>query len=70
MIDVVTVGASSGSMASISPEGTLKVGPQTRRATGPDLYGDGGTEPTITDARVLFAASFRTCSSEVSLDVT
>ena len=38
MIDVVTVGAGGGSIAWISPEGTLKVGPQQRgRRPGPDL---------------------------------
>ena len=54
MIDVVTVGAGGGSIAWISPEGTLKVGPQSAGADpGPMCYGSGGTEPTITDAHVL-----------------
>ncbi|MFE3201845.1 hydantoinase/oxoprolinase family protein [Embleya sp. NPDC055664] len=54
MIDVVTVGAGGGSIAWISPEGTLKVGPRSAGADpGPLCYGKGGTEPTITDAHVL-----------------
>jgi N-methylhydantoinase A len=54
MIDVVTVGAGGGSIAWISPEGTLKVGPQSAGADpGPLCYRKGGTEPTITDAHVL-----------------
>src|SRR6188472_4419317 len=54
MIDVVTVGAGGGSIAWLSPEGTLKVGPQSAGADpGPLCYGRGGTEPTITDAHVV-----------------
>ena len=54
MIDVVTVGAGGGSIAWISPEGTLKVGPQSAGAEpGPLCYAKGGTEPTITDAHVV-----------------
>jgi N-methylhydantoinase A len=54
MIDVVTVGAGGGSIAWISPEGTLKVGPQSAGADpGPLCYRKGGTEPTITDAHVV-----------------
>ena len=54
MIDVVTVGAGGGSIAWVSPEGTLKVGPQSAGADpGPLCYAKGGTEPTITDAHVV-----------------
>ena len=54
MIDVVTVGAGGGSIAWLSPEGTLKVGPQSAGADpGPLCYGKGGTEVTITDAHVF-----------------
>ena len=42
MIDVVTVGAGGGSIAWISPEGTLKVGPRRPAPTpGPLCYGQG-----------------------------
>ena len=54
MIDVVTVGAGGGSVAWVSPEGTLKVGPQSAGADpGPLCYGRGGAEPTVTDAHVV-----------------
>ena len=55
MIDVVTVGAGGGSVAWISTEGTLKVGPRSAGAApGPACYPGGGTEPTVTDAQLLF----------------
>ena len=54
MIDIVTVGAGGGSIAWISPEGTLKVGPKSAGADpGPICYGKGGTAPTITDAHLF-----------------
>ncbi|MCW2796085.1 hydantoinase/oxoprolinase family protein, partial [Nocardioides sp.] len=54
MIDVVTVGAGGGSIAWLSPEGTLKVGPHSAGADpGPLCYAKGGTEVTITDAHVF-----------------
>src|SRR3954463_595376 len=53
MIDVVTVGAGGGSIAWLSPEGTLKVGPQSAGADpGPMCYPNGGDQPTVTDAHV------------------
>jgi N-methylhydantoinase A len=54
MIDVVTVGAGGGSIAWLSPEGALKVGPQSAGADpGPLCYGRGGADVTITDAHVV-----------------
>jgi N-methylhydantoinase A len=54
MIDIVTVGAGGGSVAWVSPEGTLKVGPRSAGADpGPLCYRKGGTEPTVTDAHVV-----------------
>ncbi|UYM06119.1 hydantoinase/oxoprolinase family protein [Solicola gregarius] len=54
MIDVVTVGAGGGSIAWLSPEGTLKVGPASAGADpGPLCYAKGGTDVTITDAHVV-----------------
>lgn len=56
MIDVVTVGAGGGSIAWISPDGSLKVGPHSAGADpGPLCYGKGGADgaPTITDAHLL-----------------
>ena len=54
MVDIVTVGAGGGSVAWISPEGTLKVGPRSAGAEpGPICYVRGGTEPTVTDAHMV-----------------
>jgi N-methylhydantoinase A len=71
MIDVVTVGAGGGSIGWISPEGTLKVGPQSAGADpGPICYGHGGEEPTITDAHlVLGRIPPHLLGGEIPLDV-
>jgi N-methylhydantoinase A len=71
MIDVVTVGAGGGSIAWISPEGTLKVGPRSAGADpGPICYGTGGTEPTVTDAHlVLGRIPAALLGGEIPLDV-
>jgi N-methylhydantoinase A len=54
MVDVHTLGAGGGSIASIGDDGLLRVGPQSAGAhPGPICYGRGGTEPTITDANLL-----------------
>ena len=54
MIDLVTVGAGGGSIAWLSPEVTLKVGPRSAGADpGPVCYGRGGREVTVTDAHVV-----------------
>ena len=54
MIDVVTVGAGGGSIAHMSAEGALRVGPESAGADpGPLCYGLGGTDVTITDAHVV-----------------
>jgi N-methylhydantoinase A len=54
MIDIVTVGAGGGSIAWVSPEGALKVGPRSAGADpGPLCYGRGGREPTLTDAALV-----------------
>jgi N-methylhydantoinase A len=54
MVDVITVGTGGGSIAWVSPEGTLKVGPRSAGASpGPACYERGGSEPTTTDAFLL-----------------
>jgi N-methylhydantoinase A len=54
MVDVITVGTGGGSIAWVSPEGTLKVGPRSAGASpGPACYPEGGSEPTTTDAFLL-----------------
>jgi N-methylhydantoinase A/oxoprolinase/acetone carboxylase beta subunit len=50
-LDIHTIGAGGGSLASIDPGGALVVGPQSAGADpGPACYGRGGTRPTVTDA--------------------
>jgi N-methylhydantoinase A len=54
MVDVVTVGAGGGSVAWVSPEGSLKVGPRSAGADpGPLCYGKGGRDLTVTDAHLV-----------------
>ena len=54
MIDIKTVGTGGGSIAWISREGHLKVGPKSAGAVpGPMCYPAGGDQPTITDANLV-----------------
>ena len=71
MIDVVTVGAGGGSIAWVSPEGAVKVGPKSAGADpGPLCYGQGGTEVTVTDAHlVLGRIPPHLLGGEIPLDV-
>jgi len=53
MVDMVTIGAGGGSIALLS-DGALTVGPASAGAMpGPACYGQGGTEPTVTDAHLV-----------------
>ena len=53
-LDIHTVGAGGGSIATLDPGGSLQVGPESAGAVpGPAAYGKGGTQPTITDANVV-----------------
>ena len=53
MIDIETIGTGGGSIAWITREGHLKVGPKSAGADpGPMCYPRGGNEPTITDANL------------------
>ncbi|MGD2215979.1 MAG: hydantoinase/oxoprolinase family protein, partial [Gemmatimonadales bacterium] len=53
VIDIHTVGAGGGSIASRDPGGALKVGPESAGAVpGPVCYARGGTAVTVTDAHV------------------
>jgi N-methylhydantoinase A len=53
-VDIEAVGAGGGSIAWIDEGGLLKVGPQSAGADpGPVCYGQGGTEPTVTDANLV-----------------
>ncbi|MGE3994545.1 MAG: hydantoinase/oxoprolinase family protein [Variibacter sp.] len=54
MVDIVTIGAGGGSIARVSGNGALTVGPQSAGAVpGPVCYGRGGEEPTVTDAHLV-----------------
>ncbi len=54
MVDIDTVGAGGGSIAWFDRDGLMKVGPQSAGAVpGPACYGQGGTEPTVTDANLV-----------------
>lgn len=53
-VDVKSVGAGGGSIASVDGGGMLRVGPKSAGAVpGPVCYGRGGTEPTVTDAALV-----------------
>ena len=53
-VDVNTVGAGGGSIARVQLSGSLQVGPDSSGADpGPACYGQGGEEPTVTDANVV-----------------
>ena len=71
MIDVVTVGAGGGSVAWLSPEGALTVGPRSAGADpGPLCYARGGTEVTVTDAHVVLGrVPPHLLGGEIPLDV-
>ena len=54
MVDVRSIGAGGGSIASINAAGMLQVGPHSAGSEpGPICYGRGGELPTITDANLV-----------------
>lgn len=54
MIDVHTIGAGGGSIAYIDAGGAFRVGPRSAGSVpGPACYGQGGDEPTVTDANLV-----------------
>jgi N-methylhydantoinase A/oxoprolinase/acetone carboxylase beta subunit len=54
MIDIHTIGAGGGSIAYVDEGGAFRVGPRSAGASpGPACYGQGGNEPTLTDANVV-----------------
>ena len=54
MVDVRTIGAGGGAIAWIDGGGNLRVGPRSAGARpGPVCYGEGGQEPTVTDADLV-----------------
>ncbi len=54
MIQIETIGAGGGSIASVDASGMLQVGPESAGSNpGPVCYGRGNTRPTVTDANVV-----------------
>jgi N-methylhydantoinase A len=54
MIDIHTIGSGGGSIAYVDSGGAFRVGPRSAGAApGPAAYGQGGDEPTLTDANVV-----------------
>ncbi|MDM5225056.1 hydantoinase/oxoprolinase family protein [Cytobacillus sp. NJ13] len=70
VVDIVEIGNGGGSIAWIDGAGSLKVGPQSAGALpGPVAYGQGGTEPTTTDANLVTGRlSPKNFDYEVDLD--
>ncbi len=70
-VDLHTVGAGGGSIVWRDPGGALRVGPQSAGAQpGPACYGNGGTEPTVTDANLLLGRLPERLAGGVELDRT
>ncbi len=54
MIEITTIGAGGGSIASVDAGGLLQVGPESAGSRpGPVCYASGNTRPTLTDANVV-----------------
>lgn len=54
MVDMHTIGAGGGSLASVDAGGLLQVGPASAGASpGPACYGKGGSQATVTDANAV-----------------
>ncbi len=71
MLDIHTVGAGGGSIAFVDKDGLLKVGPRSAGAApGPACYGQGGTEPTVTDANLVLGRLLaQLVGGEMRLDI-
>jgi N-methylhydantoinase A len=71
-IDMHTVGAGGGSIAWLDVDGGLAVGPRSAGASpGPAAYGQGGTEPTVTDANAVLGriGARRRLGGSIAIDV-
>ena len=72
VVDIVEVGAGGGSIAWLDEVGALKVGPRSAGGhPGPVCYGQGGTEPTVTDANTVLGrlSPTRFLGGEMPLDM-
>ena len=73
MLEVRTLGAGGGTLASVGPDGLLKVGPKSAGAKpGPACYGSGGLYPTVTDANLVLGTldQNNVLGGSMSLDTT
>ncbi|MGY3607995.1 MULTISPECIES: hydantoinase/oxoprolinase family protein [unclassified Bradyrhizobium] len=53
-LDIASIAAGGGSIASVDAGGIFRVGPESAGSMpGPASYGNGGTEPTVTDANII-----------------
>ena len=69
MLDIHSVGAGGGSIGWVDSGGSLRVGPRSAGSQpGPACYGNGGTEPTITDANLLLGRLEPTLGGKINLD--
>ena len=70
MLDIATIGCGGGSIAEVSPYGSLTVGPASAGADpGPVCYGRGATRPTVTDANlVLGRVNTQIAGGQLTLD--
>ena len=71
-IDLVSIGAGGGSIATLGTGNRLRVGPESAGADpGPACYGRGGEQPTVTDANLVLGrvpASLLSGSLELDAD--
>lgn len=71
VLDIKEIGTGGGSIASVDEAGGLHVGPESAGAApGPACYGNGGTQPTVTDAHLLLGhlAADRFLAGRMQLD--
>ena len=71
MVDVHTIGSGGGSIAWADSGGALRVGPESAGSNpGPACYGNGGEQPTVTDANVVlgYIGSSTAFGGELSLN--
>lgn len=70
VVDIIEIGNGGGSIARLDEVGSLKVGPQSAGAyPGPVAYGQGGVEPTTTDAN-LFTGRLSEKNFDYTVDMT
>ncbi|MHA1108700.1 MAG: hydantoinase/oxoprolinase family protein, partial [Alphaproteobacteria bacterium] len=72
VIDILEVGAGGGSIAWLDDQQRLHVGPRSAGSMpGPVAYGNGGAEPTVTDANLVLGRidPARFLGGEMELDV-